>query len=489
MKPRPLIVFALGFLWAALVLAQTDAEHSCFSIVVGKHASADGSVLVAHNEDDGGRQLVNIYRVPRLQHASEETVILSPGAELPQVPQTWSYLWLEMRGMDFADCFLNEWGVVVASDACLSREEQGELLGGGIGYWLRHVVAQRARTAREGVKLAGALVEQFGYASSGRTYVIADSQEGWLLAVVRGKHWVAQRVPDDMVAVIPNYYTIGQVDLADTLNFLGCPDLIDYARERGWYQPERDGAFHFAKAYSKPSQLQHPSNVHRMWRGVNLLADRAYSLDAQFPFACRPKKKVTVQDLMLVLRDHFEGTELDKSERYKKGSPHRLGDHTICAPSTQFGFVAQLRSWLPIPLGAVLYLAPRRPDVQAFVPWYAGVQSIPAGYAVDDYATALRDHSAKPRWQGLTPENNAFVALSTLADKVDINFAARLRQARQVWDPVEKDIFRVQQTFEANCLAVYKESPAKAEQMLTDTTAALALKVWKLTRQLLDQMK
>jgi dipeptidase len=466
MKLRLTSVALIIVLCGGVAFAQSERQFDCFSIVVGKSASADGSVLVAHNEDDYGRQLVNIFKVPRLRHAAQEKVVLSPGAELPQVAETWSYLWLEMRGMDFADCFLNEWGVVVASDACPSREEQGTLVGGGIAYWLRHLVAQRARTAREGVKLAGALIEQFGYASSGRTYVIADAQEGWLLAAVRGTHWVAQRVPDDEVAVIPNYYTIGKIDLAD-----------------------RDGAFHFAKSYSPPGQLMHPGNVLRMWRGVNLLADRSYPLEAQFPFAFRPKKRVSVQDLMAVLRDHFEGTELDKSQGYRKGSPHRMGEHTICASSTQFSFVAHLRSWLPTPMGAVLYLAPRRPDVQAFVPWYVGVQDVPPGYAVGDYAAALRDHDAKPSWQGLNVDNNAFFAFMTLAEKVDADFGTRLPKVRGVWDPVENDIFRVQQAFESNWLAVYRESPAKAEKMLTDTTSALALKVWKLARELLARFE
>ncbi|MDZ7271277.1 MAG: C69 family dipeptidase [candidate division KSB1 bacterium] len=486
---RQLVIVLLILVAAGLVLGQSVRGLDCFSIVVGRNASADGSVLVAHNEDDGGRQLVSIYKVPRLQHGPEEKLILSPGAELPQAEETFGYLWLEMRGMEFADCFLNEWGVVVASDACLSREDRGELTGGGIGYWLRHVVAQRARTAREAVKLAGALVEQFGYSSSGRTYVIADTQEGWLLAAVHGKHWVAQRVPDDMVAVIPNYYTITAVDLADTLNFLGSPDIVAYAQQRGWYQPERDGPFDFAKAYSKPSTYVHPSNVQRMWRGVSLLSGRRYALDDRFPFAFRPKEKVTVRHLMAILRDHFEGTVLDKSQGYKRGSPHRTGDHTICAPSTQFGFVAQLRSWLPVSMGAVLFVAPRRPDVQAFVPWYAGVESVPEGYAVGDYQTALREHSSVPRREGLTVQNNAFMAFETLADKVDADFARHLPLVRKLWDPVEEDIFRVQEAFERECLAVWKESPATGQKMLTQTTSALALKVWKLTRGLLEQME
>ena len=101
-------------------------------------------------------------------------------------------------------------------------------------------IAQRARTAREGVTLAGGWIEQFGYVDSGRTYVIADPHEAWLLAVVNGRHWVARRVADDEVVVLPNVYVTDTVDLSDAKNFLGSGDLIDYATGRGWF--DRKGA-------------------------------------------------------------------------------------------------------------------------------------------------------------------------------------------------------------------------------------------------------
>ena len=172
------------FATLAFLLIPAAPCPACFSIVVGKNVSADGCVLVAHNEDDSPPQIVNHHKVPRRTHQKGEMLTLGNGGQVEQVPQTWAYLWSEMPGMPFSDSFVNEWGVCVTSDNCPSRETQGELTDGGIGKMLRRLVAERARTARDGVRIASELVERFGYVASGRTYIIADPEEGWLFCAV-----------------------------------------------------------------------------------------------------------------------------------------------------------------------------------------------------------------------------------------------------------------------------------------------------------------
>jgi len=152
------------------LLAAAAPCPGCFSFVVGKDASADGCVIVAHNEDDGPPQIVNHHKVPRRTHPRGATVKLRNGGAVEQVQQTWAYLWSEMPGMRFSDSYVNEWGVTVTSDNCPSREDKPEISEGGIGYMLRRLVAERAPTAREGVLLAGRLVERFGYIDSGRQW-------------------------------------------------------------------------------------------------------------------------------------------------------------------------------------------------------------------------------------------------------------------------------------------------------------------------------
>ncbi len=227
------LLLVLIVLLSSLTAARAWA---CYAIIVGRKASADGSVLVAHNEQNGGQRILNFRRVPRLKHPEGSAVRLHHGGSLPQVPETWSFLWSENPGLAFSDGYLNEWGVAIASDGCRTREDdydtlvqRGEIRDGGIGYMLRRLIAERAKTAREGVELAGRLVERFGYVDSGRSYVVADPREEWLFSVVRGRRWVAQRVPDDAVVVLPNIHIIGRVNLDDRANFLGSADLIDYA--------------------------------------------------------------------------------------------------------------------------------------------------------------------------------------------------------------------------------------------------------------------
>ena len=463
------IYLILNFVSIKSLYAQnaTKSEFNCFSILVGKNASLDGSVMFAHNEDDAGDQLVNFYKVPRLKHEQGETITTINGAVIPQVAETNSFLWLEMPEMEFSDSYLNEWGVAIASDACASRQENSELKDGGITYWLRRLVAERAKSAKHGVKIAGQLIEEFGYGSSGRTYVIADRNEGWLLAAVFGKHWVAQRVPDDHVAVLPNYYTIGEIDLSDTTNFLGAADLIEYATKNNWYNPAHDGKFHFARAYSDTNNLKSKGNIHRMWRGINLIAGKNFAINDCFPFSLKPEKKISLPDLMSVLRDHYEGTELDNSQHYSQGNPYQLNHSTICAGSTQYGFIAQLRHWLPVDIGAVLWLAPRRPDAQAFMPWYFGMNKLPEGFCYDDWQSALTHHFEPPASYYDQAETHAFWTYVHLAQWVDEDYAERIQLVRQGWEKLENQTLNNQQHFEKKVIYLYQENPQAARNILT----------------------
>ena len=273
--------------FAQSAYAQKAIEQSggCFSLVVGKAASADGWVVMAHNEDDYIPQIVNHRKIPRQAHTPDEIVRLDNGGTLAQAPVTWAYIWSEIPGLLFSDSYLNEWGVCICSDACPSREDQPELTDGGISSMLRRIVAERATTARQGVRIAGELVERFGYAASGRTYIISDPTDGWLFCAVYGKHWVAERVPDDHVALIANTYTVHEINLSDTLNYLGSQDIIDYAVRRGWYHPKAGGAFDFAAVYADSEAAADARNIGRQWDGIRRVASDppAYGARLNFP--------------------------------------------------------------------------------------------------------------------------------------------------------------------------------------------------------------
>ena len=331
-----LLLFCMG-----AVQAQYD---NCFSIIAGRAATVDGSVLMAHNEDDSGEQMLNVYVVP----ATERNV---------------RYIWCEFPGMEVSDVYMNQFGVCIASNGCPSREDKDDLTGGGVLYEVRGSVAKFARTAREAVALIGSMVETFGYKGSGRSYIVADPSEGWVVSVVRGKHWVAQRVPDDQVMTIPNYYVIGKVDLTDEDNFAACEDLIQYAVDRGWYDPDKDGAFDFARAYASEKSLQSDNNISRHREAWN------YFFGAERPgqFAAAPEKKVSLRDMMNVLELHEEPTS----------DGHLV--NSICNDNTVLSTIFQLRPWMGFDKGCVMWNAMGHPCSQVYVPWYAGITEAPAG--------------------------------------------------------------------------------------------------------------
>ena len=477
----------ISFLLLVSASVSLSQSFDCYAIVVGKDASADGSVLFAHNEDDGGEQLVQLFRVPERTHASGATVQLKNGGTLPLPSKTCSYIWFHMPKMDFSDSYFNAHGVVIASDACSSREDKPEITDGGISYWLRRAMAERARTAREAVHIGARLVEKYGYASSGRTYIIADANEGWLFAVVKGKHWVAQRVPDDHVAVIPNYYTIGKVDLSDTTNFLACDDLIDYAIQRGWYNPDTDGEFNFAKVYSNPGNLKAAGNVHRMWRGVCLVSGKNFNIEDEFPFSIKPEKKLSKEDIMRVLRDHYEGAQLDKSEHYKLGSPYKLNRFTICAPSTQYGFIAQLRNWLPKEIGNVLWWAPRRPDSEPFLPIYLGTLKFPEGFSYESWEFSLKNHWNPPEEFYENRKGKAFWTFRALSDWIDEDYGNRIAIVQKQAKKFENSLFTNQMAFENKILAIYDKNKQKALEQLTEYSNDQLIKAWKQAESLISK--
>ena len=468
---RLLFLFTSLLLLTVFTPAQSQQGGlNCFTMVAGKDATVDGSVIIAHNEDDHGKNLVNWYRVPRKTHEPGKTIILSTGAEVPQVETTYGYLWLEMPGMKFADSYINEHGVVIASNACASREDDPELTDGGIGYWLRRLMAERAASAREAVEVAGELIEQYGYASSGRTYSVADDHEAWVMSVVHGKHWVARRVPDEKVMVIPNYYTIRQVNLANDEVFMGSDDLIDYARKRGWYDPQKDGPFNFRKAYGHPRSLASDGNIPRKWRGLELITGQDYEMEGSFPFAVVPGKRLDVQDFMRVLGDHYEGTEWDESQRYRNGEPHDHGVNSICAPHNQYGFVTQLRDDMPVDIGTVMWLAPRRPCIQPFVPWYLGMQDIPSGFAQGDPETALDKHFEAPENMLEAAPEHAFTRYARFANDVDRHYGKYYPKIHGFKTNTQQQMFREQDKVEEQALELYEKDKTKALERISEFT-------------------
>ncbi|MCP2620337.1 C69 family dipeptidase [Candidatus Aminicenantes bacterium AC-334-K16] len=496
-----LIIFFVTLFHPALLQA------NCFAVVVGQKASVDGSVLVGHNEQNGGRRIINYRYVPRLKFPPGTKIKLKNGGSLEEVPETYAFIWQENPGAEFGDSYFNEWGVVIVSDACPSREDaydelvkRGEIREGGIGYLLRRLVAQRARTAREGVKIAGDLIERFGYTSMGRTYVIADPHEAWLLAVVRGRHWIAERCPDDGVVLLPNLYIIGQeADLQDKNNVLSSPGLVDYARRRGWYDPSSGRPFSFKDVFTPPPRKNSFREKYgvdpRQWYAQSLVLGQFIDLPrtSRLPFAVKPKHKLSVQDVMNILRSHGENSPFDQNKNYSQGSPHlNRNPGTIRSKSTQEGAVYQLRSWLPREVGCLVWRTTAAPCTGVFTPWYLGITATPPEFYKPvplEKALSVDHHFNYPEELLLFDEDFAFDVFNELENLVERDYKRAIRIVRQVWAPMEKEQFDLQHQIEAQALALLKQNPAGARKFLTNYTHQQALMALKKAKKLIRELK
>ncbi len=461
-------LLSILFVNSFFTMAQQSDSYNCFSIAVGKSASIDGSVFLAHNEDDGGDRVVNWYKVPHQTNLNpQDSIRLKNGYKIPQAKETYAYFWIEIPELEFSDSYMNEYGVTITSDACKSREDKPELEQGGIGYWLRRLMIERSISAKEAVSLAGRLIEQIGYNSSGRTYMISDPYETWMLSVVYGKHWVAQRVPDNEVAIIPNYYTIGEINLNDRLHYLASPDIIDYAIKRGWYNPQTDGAFNFRKVYSDPDNLNALANKARHWISINALSKNIYTVEDEMPFSFIPKKKITLQDLFMVLRNHYEGTDYDLTDSYKLGNPHHQKTMSICSDSNQYAFVAQLRDWMSVELGAVMWYAPIKPCVEPFVPIYNGMNTIPKNFNTTTNGEALALHFDGKKDFIRFPFHNHIVFYKK-AKIININYGKYIIDQKKYISKFEKSLLKDQEKFENKMQDLLIDNHVEAIKKITE---------------------
>jgi len=498
--PRLLLFSLLCYAWSSSDASKSPCVLACFAVVAGRKATADGSVLVAHNEQDLSPCLISFDRVPRLPFDEAVPKDLRSPRRLVLPSQTAAFLWSQCLLKNAGDSCLNEYGVAVVSNKCPTREDpaevlaaRGDLVGGGIGYLLRRLVAQQATTAREGVTIAGELVEGLGYTPPGRTYVIADPNEAWLLAVVGGRRWVAQRVPDDAVAVLPNVHIIRRVDLADTAHFLGSADLVDYAVRRGWYDPAIDGPFDFRKVYreEKPvedataddtdsnsnssarpnlkiaspddssagQQRTDPPDPRRWW-AYRLVTgrDTAWPPEQPLPLWIRPREPMSVASMIEILRS-------------------RGGQKPISADTTVEAAVLQLRASLPRAIGCVYWRVTCEPSSGVLTPWYLGVSKVPESY--HEPANLARrltlDYHFNPPAETFQPRPElAWWKFKTLQDRVHEDYDGRIGVVRGVWDVMEKRLMAQQEVTEQAAMRLWQDDRAAASDYLAECCAKAA---------------
>jgi len=420
---------------ATYVSEQTVANcelKGCSHVIIGKDATADGSVMHYHTEDLGSNVCAHLHFYPRMTHEPGE-VIHFTWEDVPQVSVTYAYSANEAYayevylGLHFDG--MNEYGV---SMGCNSISSKVPSLPPETGLTLSEVIQlvfERSKTAREAVDVIAWVVETYGVSVWGDcSYLVADADEGWLVEVAK-THWVALRCPDDGAIFYANQMQI------ETEWDLACDDLIDYAIAMDWYDPD-SGPFNFREAYGR--NLGRPYNVMREERQRDLLEPKLGS--------------ITVQDLMSVIRDHYEGTPYYHYPPHV-GNPYR----TICISRTQAPFVWHLRNDMPVDIGCVMWYAMSSPCTTVFTPIYAGhMEDFPVEYSLG---------------QDTFDPESAWWTFEQIQRMTDKDYAGTIGQIRKVWDQCESQEFKQTAQLEKTALIQWVSGhKEQAQKLLTEYT-------------------
>jgi secernin len=403
-----LLVIMLAALITAVPLSSSTEglnAQECTTIVALENATSDGSVLLAKNRDLSEFELQWLYYSPRTRHPPGSRVKLQY-IDIPQAPTSWAWVGAKSYTKKWgAGMGINEWGLAIASNDAPTREP----LEGKKGLHdndVARLVLETTKNPREGVELIGRLITWWGHSDTGEIYTLANSTESWIVEAA-GRHWVAVKVRD--FEVIANQFQITtDWDLASG-------DLVEYAIAQGWCESEEE--FDFARCYS-PEGYPFLSSQTRIKRGLELL---------------EPKLgKICPEDLMEVLRDHYEGTNLYQYP------PHENPNYrTICINRTCSSMVCHLRPWLPRQLQLMWY-SHCSPCESVFVPVYAGTTEIPeswrSGHGGDGWANCTSD--------------SAWWRFKQLQHFIDENYMERQPGVRKKWDQLYQNELAQSQSLE-----------------------------------------
>lgn len=365
---------------------------------------------------------------------------------------------------------------------------------------LSRVALERCKTSREAVELIGSLIEKYGYYGTGETLPVADPDEAWVIEMApspegSGGLWVAKKVPDGEIFFAANELRIREVD-PDDPDMLFCKDLYAIAEKHGWYDP-KEGKLDWLRTVSE-GEYSHPYySLRRVWRLQSKVAPSANlspwvedGFTKAYAFSIKPDNKLSVRDVMDLYRDYYQGTEFDQSKGMTAGPfgcPYRYpgpmdagndtGDpnaklkgaweRTISIYRCDYSFVCQGRSWLPDPIGGVLWFGANEPLSTCYVPFYAGVQSIAKPFYTCD--TEVFD------------QDSAWWAFNFVANWAGLKFNYMLEDIRQKQDQLEKAEIDGQQIMDAKAVAVYAVDPEKAAAMLTEyceNQANMVVQTW-----------
>jgi dipeptidase len=397
------------FILFILALHFSSHVFACTNFIVTPGASADGSSFLVYTND--GEWLYNLSNKAAADHAPDDSLAFHSGrngvtGKIHQVPHTYAVVGFQM----------NEHQLAVGETTFTGREELWNK-SKYLEYWhLMSLALERAKTAREAVGVITSLVEQYGYGSEGESFSLVDPNEAWLLEMVgtgtggEGAIWVAMKIPDGMICAHANMACIGTFPLDDPENCLYSDNVISFAIEKGYYDPDSGEPFRFNEAYNPatPDRLKYCET--RVWSLFSRSApSQHFSPDyhrgvqgaERYPLWIAPDKKLAVQDIMDLVRDHYEDTDYDMTRGLDAGAfgnPNRWRplywddengirhswERPISTYNTCFSMIAQMRAWLPDDIGGICWFGVDDTYFTVYVPIFVQNKSVPEAFTKGD---------------------------------------------------------------------------------------------------------
>ena len=476
----------------SLLLASTAYAVACTNFIVGKKASADGAVYVTYNADSYGA-FMPLYHYPAAKHQTGERRKVYEWdtnkylGDIAEAPETWNVIGNT-----------NEWQVTIGETTFGGREEMTDSTG-VIDYGsLIYITLQRAKTAREALKIMTSLVEEYGYYSEGETFSVADANEAWMLEMMgcgpdRSKSaertvWVAVRIPDNAIAAHANQSRITRfldgrftpVKMKDLMKkypvdgkkaipnlVVYSSNVVDYARRMGWYTG-KDEDFSYNAAYAAPDFSGRRYCEARVWSFFNRFADdfSAYVPYAEgkednttpMPLWIIPNKQVTLQDLRAAMRDHYEGTPfaLDSDIgggifampyrpaplSFKVDEQEAFNERPTSTVQTAWSFISQMRSWLPREVGGCFWFGNDDGNMIAYTPMYNCMTRLPkcySGEGADDVTFSM---------------DNAFWVCNWVSNMIYPRYSMMFPSLQEVRDSLEASYDKCQAEIERQATAL-----------------------------------
>jgi dipeptidase len=489
---------------------------SCTSIMIGRLATADGSVITSHTVDGTYRTWMEIsahrkndagaknkiYTGRMFTRMPDDERGLKLTGEIPEVPESFAFF-------NTAYPAMNEHQLGMGETTVVGRMELRNPKGAFQIEELQRLMLERCTTAREAIRLADELTRAYGYIDYGEALTISDPREVWHFEILGatkkyvGAVWAAVRIPDDHVGVSANALRIGELDLGNPDYFLASKNVHALAEEMKWWDPAGKEPFKFYKAYSKQEGNHWP---YREWRVLSLAAP-SLNLDPkaeELPFSVKAEKKISVRDVMAWFRDTYENTPFDTMPKLlvkdRKGnlvqspvvSPWMSGDmkrllitlkpdsapgsYNIANNTTSYSTVIQSRAWLPDPIGGIVWLGFDNPGQSGRIPLFCGITELPPSFKISSQ-------------NGFSSQSAAW-AFRRVARLSQLGWGKTRGITEQLIKDLEDRAFAELPLIEKEGGELYAQNPEKARAFLTAYCRGFALaatqQYWDLGDELWD---